>query len=134
TPLPGGRTRLQGTTWYRHRMWPAGYWRLWCDAVVHRIHLAGAAAHQAARGSLVAPELLPPLLFVERGDAHAAPDVFDAPAGERGEGLRLVLLPAGQLLPVLVHGGAAFRLLPRVAQHVARLEVLAVAGLLEGQV
>jgi len=38
TPLPGGRTRLQGTTWYR-RMWPAGYWRLWCDAVVHRIHL-----------------------------------------------------------------------------------------------
>ena len=39
TPLPGGRTRLEGTTWYRHHMWPAGYWRLWCDAVVHRIHL-----------------------------------------------------------------------------------------------
>jgi hypothetical protein len=39
TPLPGGRTRLEGTTWYRHHMWPAGYWRWWSDAVVHRIHL-----------------------------------------------------------------------------------------------
>jgi hypothetical protein len=39
TPLPGGRTRLQGTTWYRHHMWPAGYWQLWSDAVIHRIHL-----------------------------------------------------------------------------------------------
>lgn len=39
TPLPGGRTRLEGTTWYRHHMWPAGYWRLWSDAVIHRIHL-----------------------------------------------------------------------------------------------
>jgi hypothetical protein len=39
TPLPGGRTRLEGTTWYRHHMWPAGYWQMWSDAVVHRIHL-----------------------------------------------------------------------------------------------
>jgi len=39
TPLAGGRTRLEGTTWYRHHMWPAGYWQLWSDAVVHRIHL-----------------------------------------------------------------------------------------------
>ena len=39
TPLPGGRTRLEGTTWYRHHMWPAGYWQLWSDAVIHRIHL-----------------------------------------------------------------------------------------------
>lgn len=38
-PLEGGRTRLSGTTWYRHTMWPAGYWRLWSDAVIHRIHL-----------------------------------------------------------------------------------------------
>lgn len=39
TPLPGGRTRLEGTTWYRHNMWPASYWRLWSDFMMHRIHL-----------------------------------------------------------------------------------------------
>jgi hypothetical protein len=39
TPLPGGRTRLEGTTWYRHSMWPASYWRLWSDHIIHQIHL-----------------------------------------------------------------------------------------------
>jgi uncharacterized membrane protein YhaH (DUF805 family) len=39
TPLPGGRTRLEGTTWYSHTMWPEQYWRLWADYVIHRIHL-----------------------------------------------------------------------------------------------
>jgi uncharacterized membrane protein YhaH (DUF805 family) len=37
--LPGGRTRLIGTTWYQHHLWPAEYWRLWSDAIIHRIHL-----------------------------------------------------------------------------------------------
>lgn len=37
-PLPGGRTRLEGTTWYRHNMWPAAYWRLWSDFIIHRVH------------------------------------------------------------------------------------------------
>jgi hypothetical protein len=37
--LPHGRTRLEGTTWYRHRIWPAIYWRVWSDAILHRIHL-----------------------------------------------------------------------------------------------
>ncbi len=37
-PLPSGRTRLEGTTWYRHHLWPAAYWRLWSDAIIHRIH------------------------------------------------------------------------------------------------
>jgi len=37
--LPGGRTRLEGTTWYQHHMWPAAYWRLWSDFIIHRIHL-----------------------------------------------------------------------------------------------
>jgi hypothetical protein len=37
--LPDGRTRLEGTTWYRHSLWPAAYWRVWSDAVIHRIHL-----------------------------------------------------------------------------------------------
>jgi hypothetical protein len=35
---PNGRTRLEGTTWYRHSMWPAAYWRLWSDFLIHRIH------------------------------------------------------------------------------------------------
>jgi len=39
TPLPSGRTRLEGTTWYSHTMWPEQYWRLWADYVIHRIHL-----------------------------------------------------------------------------------------------
>ena len=39
TPLPGGHTWLEGTTWYRHTMWPATYWRAWSDYVIHRIHL-----------------------------------------------------------------------------------------------
>lgn len=36
--LPGGRTLLVGTTWYRHDLRPASYWRLWSDALIHRIH------------------------------------------------------------------------------------------------
>jgi len=39
TPLPNGGTRLEGTTWYRHSLWPAGYWRLWSDAIIHKIHM-----------------------------------------------------------------------------------------------
>lgn len=38
TPLPDGGTRLEGTTWYRNRMWPEAYWRLWSDLIIHRIH------------------------------------------------------------------------------------------------
>ena len=36
--LPDGRTRLVGTTWYSNSMWPAPYWGLWSDAIIHRIH------------------------------------------------------------------------------------------------
>jgi len=36
--LPGGGTRLEGTTTYQNKMWPGGYWRLWTDAIVHSIH------------------------------------------------------------------------------------------------
>lgn len=39
TPLRNGGTRLEGTTWYKHSLWPASYWRLWSDAIIHRIHL-----------------------------------------------------------------------------------------------
>jgi uncharacterized membrane protein YhaH (DUF805 family) len=37
--LPGGRTRLEGTTWYQHHMWPAKYWHWWSAYVLHRIHM-----------------------------------------------------------------------------------------------
>jgi len=39
TPLPDGGTRIEGTTWYRHGLWPSSYWRLWSDAIIHHIHL-----------------------------------------------------------------------------------------------
>ena len=37
--LPGGRTRLEGSTWYELKMAPAVYWRLFSDALIRRIHL-----------------------------------------------------------------------------------------------
>lgn len=37
-PLPGGRTRLEGMTWYRHNMWPVRYWEVWSDHIIHAIH------------------------------------------------------------------------------------------------
>ena len=36
--LTGGRTRLEGSTWYVVEMGPALYWKLWGDGIVHRIH------------------------------------------------------------------------------------------------
>jgi uncharacterized membrane protein YhaH (DUF805 family) len=39
TELPGGRTRVEGTTWYSHSMWPESYWHLWSNYVIHRIHM-----------------------------------------------------------------------------------------------
>src|SRR6185436_9279818 len=37
-PLAGGRTRLEGRTWYTLRMAPATYWNPIADAILHRIH------------------------------------------------------------------------------------------------
>lgn len=39
TELPGGRTRLEGTTWYQNDFWPGIYWQQWSDYIIHRIHL-----------------------------------------------------------------------------------------------
>ena len=36
--LPNGRTRLEGSTWYKFEMYPQDYWTLWSDACIHRIH------------------------------------------------------------------------------------------------
>lgn len=37
-PLPGGRTRLEGSTWYALDLLPVAYWSAWSDALVHGIH------------------------------------------------------------------------------------------------
>jgi uncharacterized protein YndB with AHSA1/START domain len=37
-PLTGGRTLLEGRTFYEMRIFPAAYWRLWSDALIHAIH------------------------------------------------------------------------------------------------
>ena len=39
TELPGGKTRLEGTTWYYHDIAPAFYWRLWSEWIIHSIHM-----------------------------------------------------------------------------------------------
>lgn len=36
--LAGGRTRLEGSTWYTLDMGPQAYWTLWSDALIGRIH------------------------------------------------------------------------------------------------
>ena len=36
--LGDGRTRLEGRTWYTFDMHPQGYWTLWSDFSIHRIH------------------------------------------------------------------------------------------------
>jgi hypothetical protein len=37
-PLAAGRTRLEGSTWYRNHLFPQLYWNAWSDALIHRIH------------------------------------------------------------------------------------------------
>jgi hypothetical protein len=37
-PLEGGRTRLEGRTWYEFHMFPQSYWTIWSDWLIHRIH------------------------------------------------------------------------------------------------
>jgi uncharacterized membrane protein YhaH (DUF805 family) len=36
--LAADRTRLEGSTWYRNKLFPQLYWNLWSDALIHRIH------------------------------------------------------------------------------------------------
>ena len=48
--LPGGRTRLEGSTWYQVEVHPQAYWACWSDFFIHAIHkrvlghIAGLAA------------------------------------------------------------------------------------------
>ena len=36
--LPGDRSRLEGTTWFRVQMAPNAYWSLYADYAIHVIH------------------------------------------------------------------------------------------------
>jgi len=36
--LGDGRTRLEGSTWYRNNIFPQLYWNLWSDLMIHAIH------------------------------------------------------------------------------------------------
>jgi hypothetical protein len=36
--LAGGRTRLEGSTWYEMRLYPEAYWVLFGDVLISRIH------------------------------------------------------------------------------------------------
>ncbi len=38
-PLPNGRTRLEGSTWYTLDMAPQIYWSAYSDALIHAIHM-----------------------------------------------------------------------------------------------
>jgi hypothetical protein len=37
-PLRGGRTRLEGTSYYRNENWSAQYWRVWSGAILRTMH------------------------------------------------------------------------------------------------
>jgi hypothetical protein len=56
-PLAGGRTRLEGSTFYELEIYPELYWKAWTDAIVHAIH--GRVLRHIAR--------------LSEHDAHAAP-------------------------------------------------------------
>ena len=57
TALPGGRTLLEGTTWYTDRIWPSAYWQLWSNLLIHHIHLR--VLHHIKNLSEHAPESAP---------------------------------------------------------------------------
>jgi hypothetical protein len=52
-PLANGGTRLYATTWYQHHLWPAQYWKLWSDYIIHQVHgmVLENIAQRAAAGS-----------------------------------------------------------------------------------
>jgi uncharacterized membrane protein YhaH (DUF805 family) len=64
TPLPDGRTRLEGSTWYTLDIHPRPYWRWISEALLHRIHVrvlrqvqrqAESSPAQRAEASLAGP-------------------------------------------------------------------------------
>jgi uncharacterized membrane protein YhaH (DUF805 family) len=56
-PLPNGRTRLEGSTWYELRLAPEPYWQIFSDYLIHRIH--SRVLQHIKRETEAAPELTP---------------------------------------------------------------------------
>jgi len=61
----GDRTRVWRRTWYQHNLYPAAYWRLWCDLIARRAHQyvlqeVKAIAEQPAAAERVASSHQPP--------------------------------------------------------------------------
>jgi hypothetical protein len=38
TPLPGGKTLIEGTSWFQHDLWPQSYWAPMTKRVVREVH------------------------------------------------------------------------------------------------
>ncbi len=55
TALPGGRTRLEGSTWYTMAIFPESYWVVPAEMLLHAIHdrvlahVARLSEHDTAR-------------------------------------------------------------------------------------
>jgi hypothetical protein len=90
TRLPDGRTLLEGTTWYQHGLLPAQYWRLWSDAIIHRIHLRvlnhirNLAEHDVTSSASARTESLPPAAPAAR--PAEASTAAPGPPDTRGSG------------------------------------------------
>src|SRR5262249_23716492 len=82
--------------------------------------------------AIIASPSLRPDQLPARG--HPLPDLPLRPAGQRGEVLRLVLEAVLQCLAIFGGARAGRAAAPGMAQHVARLEVLAVVRLHQRQV
>lgn len=79
-PMPDGGTRLEGSTWYEHKLWPSEYWQLWSDAIIHRIHLRVLRhVKQLAEHELVEPSShsLCAVSRVERRIGHTCEPAID---------------------------------------------------------
>lgn len=54
--LADGRTRLTATTWYQDHLYPAPYWKLWSDYIIHQVHhMVLENVRQRALAAILAP-------------------------------------------------------------------------------
>src|SRR3954447_21287350 len=91
--------------------------------------------HSSLVANTSAPQPAPPGNVLRHGrHSRLLPDILDLPARQRGERLRLALVPLRQRATVLLRGGTRIAAVPVVAQRVPSLEVLPVTGLLKDEI